>query len=260
MKNNRHLLKSIQYITGLLCALYGVVVLMILGPTHLFNYFFLLLGLGLIGLCYWYQPLKKKIPDVIFKILQTLCVALLLMFLFVEGKIIGCALKEPAPDADYIILLGSQIRSNGPSRDFQARINAAYSYLCDHPDTRIVVSGGQGASEPMTEALGARNELVRKGISESRILMEDTSRSTRENLNNTKEMLLSMNIDLSEKKFVIVSAGYHLYRAEFLAHHAGFENISSAGSYGQKILQPHYFVREFFAFVKDWILTHTFSR
>ena len=257
MKKEQQTIKTLTYITGFLCALYGIIVLMILGPTHLFNYFFLCLGLGLIGTGCYYKSLKEKIPNVIFRILQTVCIILLLLFLSVEGEIIHCALKEPVTNADYVILLGSQIRSDGPSHDFQARIDAAYDYLCDNPDTLIIVSGGQGASEPISEALGAKRELIRKGISENRIITEEKSRSTRENLSNTRELLLSMDIDLSENHFVIVSADYHLYRAEFLARHTGFENISSKGSCGLRILQPHYYVREFFAFIKDWVLTVT---
>ena len=61
------------------------------------------------------------------------------------------------------------------------RLDAALAYLEENPKAYVVVSGGQGAGEDISEAEAMRRYLAARGIEESRILMEDKSMSTLEN-------------------------------------------------------------------------------
>lgn len=141
-----------------------------------------------------------------------------------------------------LIVLGCQVRDGKPSLMLKKRLDAAYEFLSEHEETNVIVSGGKGSDELISEALCMRNYLVAKGISSERIYMEDKSSDTRENLKFSKELIeregLCGNI-------TIVTDGYHQLRAEMLAKKMGMnaENISAPTSWW---LLPTYWVREWF--------------
>ena len=93
---------------------------------------------------------------------------------------------EEAPDTDVIIVLGAQVRENGPSVVLRYRLDTAADYLRDNPSTICIVSGGQGYNEPVSEAVAMRDYLVARGIDETRIRMESASKNTVENMEFSK--------------------------------------------------------------------------
>ena len=64
----------------------------------------------------------------------------------------------------YLIVLGAQMKPNGPSVVLEKRLRRAYTYLTENPETLCVLSGGQGSNEPVSEAQGMYEDLVKKGI------------------------------------------------------------------------------------------------
>jgi len=243
-------MKKFLIIAGSVFCIYGIIILGILWFYGLFNYFFLCLGLLTLALGLSWDKFSKKSK----KVITGLIIALSLVFCCVEGVIISHAVKQPVKNADYIMILGCKVNANGPSVDFRARIEATYRYLIDNPETMVIATGGQGSDERMSEALCAKNYLIDKGISEDRILMEDKSTNTVENLRFTREILENRGEDVEECSVVISSASYHLCRAEFIAGKQGYGNVYGIGSNGLVILMPHYYTREFFAFVKDFVV------
>lgn len=103
--------------------------------------------------------------------------------------IIRASLGEPAESCDYVVVLGAKVRDSGPSASLWDRIYGARDYLEAHPDVIAIVSGGQGPDEPMSEAQAIYDELVKLGIDENRIWLEDKATSTWENLNFTLELI-----------------------------------------------------------------------
>ena len=235
---------------GCVCALYGAAVLCMLGLRHVFNYFFFGMGLCLIWLSRW-NTLTARWNRKLRKAFMAACLTGLLLFAGTEIKILSAGFKGAEKQADYLLLLGSQVRESGPSYDYWVRLKAAYEYLSENPETKVIACGGKGESEPMSEAECAYRYLKQWGIEESRIIKEEKSRNTFENMANAAEILK----DKRSSKIVIVSACYHLCRAEYLAHKAGFTDISLKGSVGRYLLIPHYYTREFFAYWKD-VLVH----
>ncbi|MBP1555918.1 MAG: YdcF family protein, partial [Oscillospiraceae bacterium] len=156
--------------------------------------------------------------------------------------------------ADYVILLGTQMRASGPSVDFRARIESAYEYLTENPESMLIATGGKGGNEPVSEAEGARDYLVRKGIEEDRVILEDKSTNTAENLEFSARILRQLGEDLSTVKVVIVSADYHLCRASYIAEKVGFGDVSCRGSHGLVILLPHFYTRDLIALIKEHIV------
>ncbi len=122
---------------------------------------------------------------------------------------------EPPQNADYMIILGAKVNGEVPSLALQYRIDAAVEYAKKNEDTILIVSGGQGPGEDITEAEAMKRALVKKGIHESRILLEDRSTSTYENIKFSKEL-----IPEGAKQGIVVTNDYHLYRSIQIARDA----------------------------------------
>ena len=112
-------------------------------------------------------------------------------------------------------------------------------------------TGGMGSDEDIPESAAAKKYLMRKGLAEDRILTEDKSTSTTENFIYAKDILIKNNAKPNELRIVIVSSSFHLYRASLLAKAQGFENVSFIGSKGLFYLMPHYYAREYAAYVRE---------
>jgi len=132
-----------------------------------------------------------------------------------------------------------------PSNPLVKRIEEGYDYMSDNPDTILIASGGQGFNESISEAECIKRELVKKGVDKERILLEDRSTSTIENLKFSLKI-----IGRNDLKVGIVTNSFHEYRALMIAKEAGYENVYPVPA---KTLFPvgiHYMVREFFGVVR----------
>lgn len=129
--------------------------------------------------------------------------------------------EKPQADGskDYMIILGAKVKPGGvPSLALRYRLDAAIDYLNDYPHVQVIVSGGQGHDEEQTEASFMFGYIVEKGIAPERIMTEDRSTSTYQNLVFSKE-LLPDDVD----SLTIVSNDFHLRRASYLANSIGLE-------------------------------------
>lgn len=245
-------------IVGFAAAAYGILVLSIIGAGELFSFFYLAVGLILItaGVILFR---KKKDEEEEGGFLHGLIVAvsafLILAFVIIEAAIVVYPLFSPSAGADYAILLGTQYRDDGPSVEYRARLMAAYEYLTENPDTILVATGGKGENEPVSEAEGAKEFLVAMGIDEERILTENYSTNTYTNLEYAYKLITDREGDDRPGPIVIVSSNFHLLRARMDAKKVGFRKVSGKGSQGNKYLLPHYYTREFFAFIKDLLFS-----
>ena len=200
--------------------------------------------LGLMGLMLFYRlPRKKKFwkaVTVVFTVL--LCIGLL-VFAVTEGFIIHAARGDPAESADHLLVLGAKVNARGPSLALRNRIDAAYDYLTAHPDCVAVLSGGQGSDEPMTEAQCMYDELVKRGINPARLLREDRSTNTWENMKFTLA-LLEKTYGTAPDKIALLSSEFHLYRAELFARRFGLEVVGVPAKTTLPFLKVNYFIRE----------------
>lgn len=156
------------------------------------------------------------------------------------------------PAGANVIVLGSQVYSaERMGKALTNRINAAYEYLSENPDAKVIVTGGQGGDEPCPEALAEKNALVRMGIAEERIYMEDKSRNTRQNMQFAKEIAEENALG---SKFVITTQSFHMYRALQLARASGITPYSLVAE-TDPILFPEYFGRELLSLTK-WHVQH----
>ena len=176
----------------------------------------------------------------------------LISFLVVEGKIINNSQPDPVVEVDYLIILGAGLNGEQLSWTLWERMQKGLSYLERYPKVKVVLSGGQGPGEKISEAEGMRRFLVDHGISDERILKEDRSTSTMENFRFCKEILVRQpGFNLSERVAVITN-DFHLYRSKILAQRNGLNPVGIP-SPTPWYLVPNVYLREYFAVVKSQI-------
>ncbi len=163
-------------------------------------------------------------------------------FLFVEYFIVSDAVKKSEDGLDAIMILGARVNEDGPSGSLRERIDAAADYLRRNPDTLAVASGGQGADEPMSEAACIRDELAARGIDPDRILLEDRSTSTVENLTNSFALL-----DGRAERVGLVTNDFHIFRAVCIGRACCGRELSPIPARSSWSGFIHYAMREFFA-------------
>lgn len=242
--------KYILVILGILSAFYGILVLQV-GSGTLF--WLIWEAIGVIFLIWAfllhrdYFEAHPKIRNT-FRVLIISAVAVLVMFC---GMISSEFTAKGNHNLDYIIVLGAQVREDGPSVVLRYRLDTAISYLNENPNTICIVSGGQGFNEPFSEAEGMADYLIENGIEKSRILLEDESTNTLENIRNSKALMES-----SYNGVGIVTNNFHVFRAVQLAKAQGLENVCGIAADSSKIYLPNNVLRECCGILKDWLLNN----
>lgn len=187
------------------------------------------------------------------KVLLALIGAGILAFALLLGAVLYGAYDHISGDPQVMIVLGCQVRRDGPSVLLRDRLDEALSYLEDHPGMTVVVSGGQGPDEPTTEAQAMADYLVANGVEEENILLEDDSHNTTQNFQYSRDLLEEEEIDCSGG-VLVVSNGFHLTRARMLAERAGFDNVSTLAAPASHLPSRLYmYVREPLALVKSFV-------
>ena len=149
------------------------------------------------------------------KVLLGLILAGVLAFGALFGAVLYGSYDHIQGDPQIMVILGCQVKPWGPSVLLQDRLDKALDYLEDHPDLTIVVSGGQGPDEHISEAQCMYDYLTEHGVDGAQILLEDQSGNTVENLRNSRELLAREGYDTSGD-MVVVSNGFHLTRVRML--------------------------------------------
>lgn len=242
-------------IAGIICTVYTLLIIFYSGIGTDFLWFWIFSGIGsflasgLFFVLHRKHILFHKVWYGVF-LLLILCAAS--VFLLVEGNIYLAGKSKVSSNADYVIVLGAQVRGKTVSRALKSRLDTACNYLLKNPGTVAIVSGGQGRGEEISEALAMKNYLEAKGINESRIVMEDRSSNTFENLRNSKKIIDSREaVGKSARKIIIVTNKFHVFRAKGLAKTQGLEKVQGLGAPNGDMLTLHYYVREFFGVTKD---------
>lgn len=237
---------------GLLCLLYCLFIFLFVSFG---TWFFLTWGLGGLVLLGWgfllFDQRTEEIPGWI-KICWGVLVGVgLAAFVVVESLIFTEFGARAQPGADYCIILGAQMKANGPSNTLQRRLDRALVYLRENPETLAIVSGCQGSNEPVSEARGMYDYLVGAGIAPERILLEEASRNTCENLEFSGKLL-----NRQENSVVLVTNNFHMFRALRLADGAGYGHVQGLAASSYPWTLPNNLLREFMGVVKDFLVGH----
>ncbi|MFJ8065454.1 YdcF family protein [Psychrobacillus sp. NPDC096426] len=150
---------------------------------------------------------------------------------------------------EYAIVLGAKVKKgNVPSLALRYRLEAALAYAVENPHVKLVVSGGQGPDEDIEEAVLMKNFLLENGLAEERIIVENRSTSTYENLLFSQE-LLPDDVD----SVTIITSDYHLYRAKMLARKLNWDTDVVAAE-TPKVVKAKVRLRERAALLKTYIV------
>ena len=242
--------KVLRHILAVLCLLAAVFFLLPLGIGIL--HFGMVWPAALLLLCaawltwpdFFRRLLRPKWLRALVGCVIAVCMTAILVTL---GKMAMAAADRPADGQDCtVVVLGCQVSASGePTVMLRDRIDAAYDYLTAHPESRCVASGGQNDNEPISEAACIRNTLAARGIDPDRILLEDRSRSTEENLRFTAEIIRQQGLN---PRVAIASDNFHQLRASVWARRCGLE-AESLGCASWWPLGPGYWAREAVAVV-----------
>ena len=236
-------------IIGILCILYGIMVLMIRSGTTFFvvwfalGAFFLLLGFLV------HNHLLEKLPKILRTLLLIAICAGILMLAVCEGFVLrGFGSRAPA-GLDYLIVLGGQVREDGPSAVLKYRLDAAAQYLQENNSTICIVTGGKGAAEPFPEGQGMKDYLVKAGIPEDRIIVEDRALNTVQNIQYSMALMPS-----PDAPTAIVTNNFHVTRGLALARGQGLTDVYAIAAPSDPLFLPNNMLREFFGLTKDFLL------
>lgn len=158
------------------------------------------------------------------------------------------ALNEKADGTHaYAIVLGAKVNADGPSLSLQYRLEAAFEYANRYSEVQLILSGGQGPDEPMSEAEAMRRYLLERGLDEHRLLVESASTTTYENLRYAKSLLPE---DI--QAVTIITSDYHVARARMLAKNLGLQSDVVAAK-TPEIVKARLVMRERIALIKTYL-------
>lgn len=203
-----------------------LVLLYITSSRNLGIFMPIVIGIPLLTVGVFHTPLSKFFSVCIFgKIIKwglISCYALFFLLFSVTTAItVSHGFSVPDNEADVLIILGCGVRGERVTLTLSRRLDKAIEYLDANEDTLVIVSGGQGEGEAITEALAMKRYLVAHGIDENRIIQEDNSHSTEENFAYSKEIIDEMFPDGA--KTVYVTTRFHVFRAGLVAKKCGIQ-------------------------------------
>lgn len=207
-----------------------------------------------------YRPYGGRRPGVQWLRLAAVLVGIVIgCFCILEGIVLAGGRTEVAAgpgEPEVMVIFGCKAEAWGPSVLLRDRLDTALDYLEDHPDMTIVVSGGKGDDEHVSEAQCMYDYLTAHGVDGARIVLEDQSRNTWQNIGNTLALFRSGAVEPNTGKILLVSSDFHLTRIKLLWGRVwpGTYTLSTlAAPCSHLPSRVHMFFREPLALVKSFL-------
>ena len=195
-----------------------------------------------------------------FPMRNILCNVYAGMFVYFECQLAATVIRaveagrhEPAYDKEYVIILGCRIRPDGTLYPLiRGRVDRAIAFAraqvaaCGKQPI-LVPSGGKGSDEPVAEAEAMADYMREQGIDDNQILIENRSKTTRENLTFSRDLIKSTEKD---GRVAFSTSSYHVCRGGILAEEMGW-NIDGMGSRTKWYFWPNAFLREFIGLLAE---------
>lgn len=146
------------------------------------------------------------------------------------------------------IVFGAKVKADGPAKTLASRLDAAVDVMKKDTGAVCIVSGGQGADEPFTEASCMRDYMVERGVSANRIYLEERASDTRENIQYSLELIDELG--LGERQIICISSETHIPRIELMCSLAGVDALYIKAETPMKEFLFTAWVREYLSYVK----------
>ena len=229
---------------AILCVAYGIMVGATRSGTKFFLVWFGMAGFFMATAIGFQLGIWDIVPLIFQRIILFILSLGVLSFAIIETCIIRKMKTDGKEHLDYIIVLGAQVRRDGPSVVLKYRLDRALSYLNENPKTICLVSGGQGYNEPFSEAEGMARYLMDQGVPARRIIKENQSKTTEENIS------YSMKYIKKGSTIGLVTNNFHMYRALQIAADQNVENIYGISADSSAFYLPNNILREYLAEIK----------
>ena len=242
----------IWLIISLFCLIYYIVCVNYAGFSAAFVFMWLIAAVVFMVIFIVFRVIKVNdivVPSVVKIVFFGVVATGVGIFIILEGLIISEMAVVPKSGCDYIIVLGAQVKGTRVTNSLRKRLDTAFDYISLNPNTKIIVAGGKGEGEDITEAKAMAEYLVERGIESSKIMMENRSSNTNENM---KFSLVF--IEDKDASVGIVTSNFHIYRSIKLAKAQGLTDISGIASPCDSILFLNYMVRESVGIIKDAVV------
>lgn len=172
-------------------------------------------------------------------------------FAVIESMILWSVRIDVPKDVDYVIILGAGLKGEQITLSFQYRLDKGIAYLKQHPSLPVIVTGGRGPGEDITEAEAMERYLLSKGIAKERIIKEDKATSTMENFQYSRRLIAGP-WKKDKPSVMIATSDFHMFRSKLLAKRNGFIAYGLPAPTWWGIL-PNCCIREYFAVIKSFL-------
>ena len=234
------ILKIAAIIIGAIITLNGIA-LFFVSNVNIGNFLTVAMGVAIMLTALLLNRLAKWLKAAIIFCLSV--TVIFSSFLIIYGKSDNVTYAE-----DAVIVLGAAVHGKTPSLTLKRRLDKTVDYHAQNPDAIIIVSGGKGAQEDITEAEAMENYLIDKGVAADKIIKEMQATSTYENFTFSKEILDNHFGDNYTVAFI--TNEYHTLRASLCAKRAGIKNATHAHSNTNLSYLVSGSLRECLAFIK----------
>lgn len=264
-------IKALGYLLAIFCLVFGILPPAVYGMFHTGTAVLLVFGGLLFLLCFvWDLPQRHnarqinrrlhkaserrrtppfhrwKITRSVVAVGFSLCV---LGAGALSAWMLSAVWEPPAQTPHTVVVLGCQVIGQEPTRMLKNRLDAAQAELERYPEAPVVVSGGQNKQEEFSEAQVMKQELIKRGIAQERIYLEDGSANTDENLRLSVQVIQENDLPAN---IAIATDGFHQLRASIYAKQNGL-TASPLNAKTPWAVLPSYWVREFFGLAKALI-------
>lgn len=161
--------------------------------------------------------------------------------------------QDEEKDYEYIVVLGARLYGENISPTLRNRLEKSLEVVSENENAKIIVTGGQGPDEDIAEAKAMQGYLIENGVDRERILVENKSTSTMENLKYARKIIENEHSSDGNIKIAIVTNEFHMYRSKILAKRNGFIPYSKP-SKSIDYMKPKFYFREYFAVLKSIML------
>lgn len=256
---SNRLKRSLSFILGGLLALDGLY-LISQNKVHLGIILPVIIGMGLIFYalafdwiqsCIQVNKFRQKIWFGLWTAFFLWLSSVLIFFIYISSTLNHHLI---APPSTAVIVLGSGIENGQPSLTLKHRLDVSAAYAKQYPQTLLIMTGGLGFQQNISEAEVMSQYLQKQHqIDQSRILLEDKSTSTEQNLKNSQSLLAANQIALREP-IAIATSDFHILRAKAIAKRQGYQQIIGLSATTPLYIRYNSWLREYFAFISGWML------
>lgn len=217
---------------------------------HLIYAFFMLTQSFIYGILWFIIAFIEILVFIIgckkFHFLNIILAIILILQVTTSFVIMGMGTNRNTKNCDYVLVLGYQLDHDQMSETLRLRLDKAYQYASNNPQSQLILCGGITRENTISEAQVMQDYLIQKGLDQKRIIIEDQSTDTIENITNSLQY-----ID-NDANILVISSNYHVYRAKMICSKVGIE-AKGLGSSAPLLLIPNQLLFEKLGIIKMWI-------